>query len=228
MVLVLPVRGPKPWRSMLVRTLLATAATILLVPPTNVQAQLRFEIAPALGHYTPSPSQLPLGVHTLPCYSDGNGGCRSFFANQNGAVALGGRVTGWFNRRGAIEGAFWYSPSGVTGFIDGAYTSAGSVVLASMRLVTRLGLGSQAPAASILLMGGPTVTQRSGGYYGNLSGRTSFGGVVGVGFDVRPGRHFGFRAQADDYVYNTNFAPSPPSQRQLHHDIVLSLSPSLR
>jgi hypothetical protein len=194
---------------------LAAAAAISLASPMGAYAQLRMEFAPALGHYTPSPSQLPSYRGNIPCIVDNGIDCP---VQQNGAVAVGGRLTAWFSGRSAIEGTVWYSPSRVTGFVNGFYDSDGNVVLGSLRLVVRQSLGPQAPAASILLMGGPIAIHRYGGYVATLSSETSFGGALGIALDVRPGRHFGFRGQIDDYLYNTEFAPSH------HHDVVLSLS----
>lgn len=206
---------------------LAAAAEVTLAHPTSAQTHPRFEIAPALGVYLPS-RQLPLGPTPAICVEDENGQCRTFFLEQSGAVAVGGRVTVWLNNRGAVEGLFWYSPSGVTGFVVEDYEGAGNVVMASLRFVASL--APRARTMSVLLMGGPAVIHHSGDYYSDLRGATSFAGVLGIGLDIHPGRRFSFRAEVEDYVYSAQLASGIPmgsttaGPRTLHHDFVLSLS----
>lgn len=230
---------------MLARSLLvvangvAFAAATTIVLPYHISAQVPrgVEIAPALGIYRPH-GRLPVaGVTTANCFSDGLGGCRDNCVKQRGAVAIGGSVTAWFSHRAAIEGSVWYSPSAVTGFFGGDYASTGSVVLTDIRLVVRQGLAPQVPVASIVFTAGPALIHRSGRYYTYLAGATSLGGILGIGLDIRPGRHLGLRAQIEDFLYRLDLTPVgfsgntsvtlSGSKRAFQQDFVLSFSVSL-
>jgi len=196
----------------------ALLVAIALTHPTSAQAQFRLEIAPALGAYMPT-GQLPLGALTLTdvCTEhpeDPLCPTTSPRRRANRAVAIGGRWTAWFGKGGAIEGSFWYSPSGST---VNAFEDPGTAVVGSLRGV--LSLAPQARTMSVLLMGGPAVIHRSG-FPNDL---TSFGGTVGLGLDIHPGRGLGFRAEIEDYLYSTQ---STAGNGLFHQDFVLSLSMS--
>jgi hypothetical protein len=208
---------------MFARASMVLVLTISLAPLTGAQARRRVEIAPALGAYAPMldlPDVGLVGCFDFPC---------SHPNRQKLSVAVGGRVTSWLSNRGAIEGSFWYAPSGVSG--DYSNTS-GNIVMAGLRL--GLNLVPRAPAMSVLLMGGPALVQRSGDFYDGLRGRTSFGGALGIGLYTHPGRRFGFRAAIEDYLSSARFGYTPPTgyplrnyppgPRKLQQDLVLSLS----
>ena len=190
---------------MFARTLLATAAAIALAHPASAQARRKVEIAPALGAYAPT-GRLPIFRGTTHvCYGDANGGCRPNVLSAKATVAVGGRVTAWLSNRAAIEGSFWYAPSGVTGFVQGDVDGAGSIVMADLRLV--LNLVPHAPM-SALLMAGPAVIQR----FSDFGKPTAVGGAVGIALDVHPmrsgwmkslpgGGRFGFRPAIEDHLY---------------------------
>jgi hypothetical protein len=216
---------------MFARALLATAAAIAIAHQASAQAHRRLEIAAALGTYVPM-NQLPVGpgnmfAETAICLGhDPLGLCPPGPSlQQKQALAIGGRVTSWLSRRSAIEGTFWYSPSGVTQ----TYRSAGKIVIADVRFV--LSLAPQASTMSVLLLGGPAVIQRFGDAYVDVKGTTSPGGAIGIGLDIHPGHGYSFRAEIGDYLYSVQFASGPGpgglvGQRKSQHDVVFSLSMS--
>jgi len=201
-----------------------TAGAIALAHPTNAQAQRRLEIAPVLGAYMPTRHLPQLGDYEYGCAVPGGAPpCPAPDFKQTRAVAVGGRVTAWLSNRGAIEGSLWYSPSGVTGWLG--YEAAANIVVADLRVV--LSLAPPAPTTSVLLMAGPAVIHRSGDAYADVRGTTSPGGALGVGLNIHPGRHFGLRAQIDDYLYRVKFASGTGpgvSAWKFQHDFVFSLS----
>jgi hypothetical protein len=188
---------------------LGTAGAIALAHPPSAQAQLRFEVAPALGAYVPT-RQLPLGPHPYVCVLDANDQCRQLFVNAKRAVAVGGRVTTWLGSHGAIEGSFWYSPSSASGFYFVDFETSGPIVMAGLRVV--LSLAPHAPFMSTLLMGGPAVIHNS------YKETTSSGGMLGIALDVHPGRRFSVRPAIEGYRYALSGA--------LQQDFVFSLSVS--
>ena len=209
---------------------LATAAAIALAHPTSAQARRGVEIAPAVGAYLPT-GDLPLGADTGICVPDPSkpdtpDNCLPFSMRAKQAVAVGGRVTAWLSNRGAIEGSFWYSPSGVVGGYGGYVDSverAGNFVAGALRFV--LNLAPHAPAMSALVMGGPAMAYRShSSYYGT----TSFGGALGFALDMHPKRHLGVRAQIEDYLYGVHARysvfPDTFGPRKMRQDFVMSLS----
>jgi hypothetical protein len=93
-----------------------------------------------------------------------------------------------------------------------------------------LSVAPQAPTVSPLLTAGPAVIHRSGDAYANVRGTLSPGAAVGIGLDIHPGRHFAFRAQIEDYLYDVKFASGTGpgvGEWKFQHDVVLSLSTSL-
>lgn len=152
---------------------------------------------------------------------------------QTGGLAVGGRVTAWLSNRAAIEGSFWFAPSHVTDvtpYADGYMGTdvAGHIVATDVRLV--LSLIPQTREVSVLLMGGPAVIHRSGVLQNSSEfysmSKTVFGGVVGFGLDIHPGRGFAIRTALEDYLYSFTFNNdrSPIDRVWFHHDFVLSLS----
>jgi len=194
---------------MITRTLLATVAAIAFAHPPSAQAQFRLEVGGALGAYLPA-GRLPLRYYSADicietpedpeCLTGSRS--RSGGPNAQRTFAVGGRWTAWLGKRGAIEGAFWYSPS-----------DPGTVVMGSMRAV--VSLAPQARTMSVILMGGPALIHRSGFVTGLLEDPTAFGGVLGIGLDMHPGHSVGVRAQIDDHLYRVG---------RLQQDFVVSFS----
>jgi hypothetical protein len=190
---------------------LATAAVISIAHPTSAHAQLRVEIAPALGAYVPG-RELPY-PDIARCLLKAGGDPRYWNCGrvpsytQTRAPAVGGRVTAFpWNRRTigglfGIEGSFWYVPSSVgptPGFFS-VLDEADKVIVAGLRAVVRF-----PPKASIIsgvLMGGPALIHHSGAYYAGLNGTSSVGTALGAGLDLRPGRGFALRAEIAAYLY---------------------------
>jgi hypothetical protein len=199
----------------------ATAAVISVGYPTIVHAQLRVEIAAALGAYVPGLGLPYPRIATCFLKSGGPdwrcGPLPSY--TQTRAPAVGGRITASPWNRGAsagpvaFEGSFWYVPSRVieqSPYPDiPGLNQAGKMVAASLRLVLRF-----APRAQVsgLLMGGPALIHRSGQFYSGLKGTTSAGGSLGVGVDVR---RFGLRAEIATYFYNLHFGDSLTPDQQI-------------
>ena len=222
---------------------LAAAAAIALAHPTRAQAQLKLEIAPALGAYAPGGSLADLFVDLFACGYPKSiptpTTCEIPHLKQDGAVAVGGRVTAWLGKRGAIEGSFWYAPSGLTDttrYTPSSPQGSGggendNVVVISLRAVVNV--VAPVRAMSVFLMGGPAVVRRAGAAWAYTSKTTSKGGVLGVGLDIHPGHGLAFRAAIENYLYklyklDSGYAPGAmPST--FHHDFVFSLSmgPSL-
>lgn len=205
------------------------AAVISLAYPKSAHAQLRVEIAPAVGVYAPG-SGLPY-THIAGCNLKAGGpdfrcGPLPSYLQTRGA-AVGGRVTVAPRGRGttpasfAIEGSFWYVPNRVierpspytllagTGLLN----EANKIVAASLRFVLRL--APKAPVSG-LLIGGPALIHRSGEFYSGLPGTTtSPGGMLGVGVDVHPGRGLGLRGEIAMYLYSARFGDRPTFEQQL-------------
>lgn len=207
---------------MFARSLLTAAAAIFLAHPTSAQAHRRLELAVTLGAYVPT-RHLPIGpwsdFSSIACIDV----CETPTERQRRATALGGRVTAWLGTRGAIEGSFWYAPSGVTGW----ERVRGNIDLASVHLV--LSLAPRAPTVSPLLLAGPAVIHRSGDAYTDVRGTTSPGGALGMGVGIHPGRRVACRVQVEDYLYRVKFASRTVpgvSEWEFQHDFVFSLSVS--
>jgi hypothetical protein len=207
------------------------AAVIPLAYPTRAHAQLRVEIAPALGAYVPG-RELPY-THIAGCNLKAGGpdwACGPLPSYmQTRGPAVGGRVAVSPRGRGttpalfAIEGSFWYVPnrviekratSDVFGPTEAMVNEANTIVAASLRLVLRL--APKAPVSG-LLIGGPALIHRSGGFYSGLQGaRTSPGGTLGLGVDVHTGRGLALRGEFAMYLYSVRFGDQPtPEQLRL-------------
>ena len=225
-------------------------AVISFAYPTSVHAQLKVEIAPAVGAYAPG-SGLPY-THIAECYLKAGGpdwrcGPLPSYMQTRGP-AVGGRVAVSPRGRGttppsfAIEGSFWYVPSRVIEKRPDYFYStepmvneANTILAASLRFVFRL--APKAPVSG-LLMGGPALIHRSGEFYSGLQGATtSPGGTLGVGVDVHPGRGLALRGEIAMYLYSVRFGDQPTPAQQLaqgpnlyvpsrvwQDDFVLSLS----
>jgi len=208
---------------------LAAAWLVAVGLATSAQAQLRIEIAPAVGGYFPT-RPLPQagtllfsGDEVLPPHA----------LQQERAGALGGRVAVWFNRRSAVEGSFWYAPSKVTD--DPAYVSpgAGAVTMAGLRYVFRV--DPDLPVLSLLLMAGPAIVHRSGDAWAGITGTTSPALGLGIGIDALPASRVGLRGEVSDYLYNVNLSGdsdagswSYSDSSAFQHDLIISLALSLR
>ena len=223
------------------RVALAAAAMILLACPIRAQGHRKVEIALALGAYVPGGSLADLFADLFACgYPKSiTTTCEIPHLKQDRAVAVGGRVTAWLGKRGAIEGSFWYAPSGLTDttrYTPSSPQGSGggendNVVVISLRAVVTV--VAPVRAMSVFLMGGPAVVRRAGAAWAYTSKTTSKGGMLGVGLDIHPGHGLAFRAAIENYLYkiyklDSGYAPGAmPST--FHHDFVFSLSmgPSL-
>ena len=204
--------------------LAVAAAATLLAHSTLAQSRHRgVELAPTLGAYAPT---MPL-PYVFPHCGVTKGSCDipdppPWDGKQNNAVALGGRVTSWFSPLAALEGAFWYAPSGVA-------TAHGEIVGASLRGV--LNVIPHDRTVSLLLTGGPGVVSRFGDAWADYSGTTAPGAVVGLSLDVNPRHGAHLRAQVEDYMYTLDLASSSPTRYSTgpiwvgyQHDLLLSVS----
>lgn len=207
---------------------MVTAATLAFAAAASAQERRGLEIALSLGRYMPA-RQVALPIQYFDCF----GPCDYQLPRQNPATAVGGRLAWWLGGRAAIEGAFWYAPSGVTPLMvdfgsgpeAGGVGGAGSILIATMR-----GTGSLVPrsrVASVLVTGGPAVVIRAGEAYLGTRGGTAAGVVVGTGVDLLPRHPFGLRAMIEDYMYKSNVAyrtPSGYTTGKIQHDVVMALS----
>lgn len=210
---------------------LATVAMVSL--PTSAYAQLRIEIAPALGAYRPGGKWPGFSVE---CGYYGGHQCEPFPSyRQQSGTALGGRVSASIRAHGsipvsiAIEGSFWHVLSNVadtTRYPDGhaGATQGEGIEVADLHAMVSLPLGSS--IVSGLLLGGPAWIHRSGSYFDGLKGTTSVAGTLGAGLDVHPGRRFGLRAEVVKYLYKAQFFTDPLtfSSEESQHDVIVSLS----
>ena len=223
--------------------MLATAAVVSLAYPTSAPAQVKVEIAPALGAYVPGRA-LPY-PDIVGCYLKGGGDpdwlCGPVPSyTQTRAPAVGGRVTAFPWNRGmagrlGIEGSFWYVP-GRVGLTGTSLDEVDKVVVAGLRGVLRL-----APKASVMsgvLMVGPALIHHSGAYYAGVNGTSSVGASVGAGLDLHPGRRFSLRAEIATYMYKVRvdhqLTPEQQAAREagylyassgtIQNDFVFSLS----
>jgi hypothetical protein len=195
---------------------LAAVATISLACPASAQQRDKVELALTVGAFVPMRHLFPPSFATT-------GECSKFPEDpqcggpgasprlmQRTAVAVGGRVTSWLGYRGALEEWVWVSPSGVTGTVN----RAGTILVAGMRGVYRLVPG--AATTSLLIMGGPAVILRFGGYWDAAPGAYAPAGTLGIAVDLHPDRPFRLRSTLEEYLYRVNTA--------FQNDFVLSLS----
>jgi hypothetical protein len=221
---------------------IACAALVALLPSSaSAQTHSRFEFAPAFGAYLPT-HRLPAGPGND--FTPYAGGCPVIkpdpppaclpmvYEHQTSSVAVGGRLTAWFSKRGALEGSFYWVPSAVAGVFDGpAHLLVGGVNLVA-------NVAPRRSRASLLLSGGPVVIHRAGEAYVNVRGTTSPGGMLGIGVDVRT-VGVGLRAQLGDYLSWAKFASAnrplevcasgcstltAASDWQFQQDVMLSVS----
>ena len=216
----------RPWNVLVNGVVLATAVMISIVYPTSANAQLRIEIAPALGVYVPGLGLPYPRIATCFLKSGGPdwrcGPLPSY--SQTRAPAVGGRITASPWNRGAsaglvaFEGSFWYVPgrvieqspySAIPGSDIPGLNQAGKMLAANLRLVLRLAPRAQ---VSALLMGGPALIHRSGQFYSDLKGRTSAAGSLGLGVDVR---RLGLRAEIATYFYKQRFGDPLTTEQQI-------------
>jgi hypothetical protein len=141
---------------------IACAALVVLLPsPATAQTHSRFEFAPAFGAYLPT-HRLPAGPGND--FTPYTGGCPTIkpdpeppclpivYEHQTSSVALGGRLTAWFSKRGALEGSFWYVPSDVAG---GVFAGPAHMLVGGVHLVANV--APRRSRVSLLLSGGPVV-----------------------------------------------------------------------
>jgi hypothetical protein len=231
----------RPLRFFVNGVALTTVAAIALTHPTSAQARRRVEIAPAVGAFVPS------GGVPIPWDPGCPDYCTSPSLSETRTVAVGGRVTAWLGKHGAVEASIFYGPSGVADLSDytgqrpntySEFQVKGNVVLTSLRAV--LNVAAPVPTASVLLMAGPAVIHQFGGGWPDWNSPTWYGGVVGIGLDVHRGHALLFRAAIEDYVYRFDNRVVGPSllvnihdyytyswNAHMHSDFVVSLSTGL-
>lgn len=202
-------------------TIVAAAAVTVIIHPTSAQSHPRLEIAPALGGYIPAGAvEIAFECVTDPCVGP--------VLQQDRAVALGGRVTAWLGTRGGIEGAFWYSPSGVVDraqyatIVPDGFGGNGTVILGSLRAV--VSVTAPARTMSLLLMGGPALVHRAGQAWSYGSNNTSFAGTFGIGLNIHRGHGVSSRAAIEGYLYELRPLAPYWGRSTLHDDLVFSLS----
>jgi hypothetical protein len=196
-----------PWRRRRIAALAAGA--LVLAGPTSAQQRRPVEFAPALGFYSPN-GDLPLGVVPAICVvnpflPDSPDNCLPFYKKAKPAAAFGGRVTAWLNRRAALEGSLWYSPSGVKGFVVTPFDGSSDIVFADLRLAVDL-----APHAttSFILLSGPAIVRRES--------FTRIGGGIGAALDIRRAGSFALRPEIDVHRYSI--------QGHYQQDVIASVS----
>lgn len=207
----------RAWSRRGVAAALAVVATTALPRLANAQQRDGVELGLAVGAFVPMRHLLPPSFATtaecskFPEDPQCGGPGASPRLIQKAAVTAGGRITSWFGARAALEEWFWLSPSGVTGTVK----RTGMLGIAGTRGVYR---AAPAPGAtSLLLMGGPAVVLRLGGYWDEARGGAfSPGGTLGIAVDFRPDRSLRVRSMLEDYLYAVNGA--------FQNDFVLSLS----
>ena len=178
--------------------ILWTLGAIVAAP--RAAAQVRVTLSPVVGVYLPN-GRLPAEPAPVRLCAKGVPGC---YYNDfptlgspelHSAVALGGRVTGWVNKRVAVEGSLWYSSSSVTGSTSGG---SSTIVASDLRVL----VGTRGRDAWAYLLAGPAFIARFGDAYASATGSGRLGGVVGLGADLRVARSLGIRAEAEQYLYS--------------------------
>ena len=216
-------------------------------PPTvdSGQGAWRIEVTPFVGAYVPlaellefSDTGLILGVPARVTLE----------GKQTNSFAIGGRVTGWFDRRFGVEGTFTYAfsdldvtqtieiptqPDRVRSATLGAY-----VWTAAVRAVYRL---ARIDRSAVILAGlGPAIIDRGGDAFsapalgltsaGAVDGTTDVGGVFDLGARIDAGSRVAIRLDAEVYMYTASLSLAnplfaggdPPSSSKYQTDLVLS------
>jgi hypothetical protein len=121
----------------------------------------------------------------------------------NTAVALGGRVTAWLDKRIAIEGSLWHAP---------ATSSDDNDVLAGHVRVFWGVIGGGNMRA--YLVGGPAFVHRA-------QQTTGLAGVIGAGAHFRVAPGIAIRTEIEEYRYSQQGDPQYPADPQW--DLLMSL-----
>jgi hypothetical protein len=195
------------------------------VAQSTTQRAGTVELSSMVGAYVPTAQ---LSSLVPPCVAVG--GCL-LTRRQNAAIALGGRVTAWFNRRIALEGSVWYSPSSVAEQASSSFNGSplvvatnetpASIVATNVRILVS---PINAPTMWVYVVGGPALVAHTGEAYPGSTGTTQVGGVVGVGAHLRVARSLALRAELEQYMYS--FQGS--GQRDLFVSVGLSLASQVR
>ncbi|HEX4628470.1 MAG TPA: outer membrane beta-barrel protein [Gemmatimonadales bacterium] len=192
------------------------AVAALLGLPSVGGAQSKFEVVPFLGLYIPTANVVEQVNASCACQVS---------TRQKTNIDVGARLAMWISDRLSLEGSIGYSPSGVTttAALYGRADTSARVTTASARVLAAL--GPRTLNRYVFVSGGIGLVVRGGDAWTGASGRTRFGGTLGVGmrFEVAP--PLAVRAELDDWLYSAQFssASTPQTQSKFQSDLVLSL-----
>lgn len=166
---------------------------------------------------------------------------------QKSSLAMGGRVSGWFNARLGVEGTFTYAFSDLdvtrtrratTVTLTDERTVGANVWTAAVRVLYRLAAIDR--SAVVLLGAGPVIVSRGGDAFdapafdfpstGSVSGTTDLGGVIDLGVRIDASSRVAIRLDAEAYMYSASLSFADPvfagdvltSNSKFQTDLVLS------
>ncbi len=200
----------------MLRKVFGLSLVLAVVTATPAVAQLpKFEIEPYIGAYIPLNNVIS---EEVPLVGQVTG-------SQKEGFAVGGRLTFWALGPLGIEGNFVYAWS--DGEIDDGVTvesESGNIWAADARVIWRLLPGP----IGVHIDGGIAYIGRGGTAYEDISeGKSDVGGVVGVGLRFKLPGLFAIRADADAYLYETQFTIDDngtpfETEKQFQTDLIIS------
>lgn len=192
---------------MIKKTLLASALALLTGAATASAQQIAFDISGFAGLYTPTNDLIEADAALFDVPGD------VLTAEQESAIAFGGRITAWLRESFAIEGSFTYALSDGEIEIDDqevsddAFVTDANVWFGSVKALYRFVPG---PASiwAIHFGAGPALISRGGDAFDDADGTTDIGGVLDVGatFNVAP--TVAIRIDVEDYLYSAKLEDS--------------------
>ncbi len=184
-------------------------AVALISAPSVLAQEVALEVSAFSGAFVPTSEW-----RFSPLFAQ-QAGARTAATKQKTNVLVGTRLTFWQTPLFGVEGQFAYAPSDGDVTVDSLSACDGAILGeiqscgASVWLASLKGLYRFLPALgyrwNMHVGGGVALIRRYGDLYEDLTGTTSVGGVVDLGFVVRARREITVRLDMETYLYDVRF-----------------------